>query len=241
MENKGFIIGILVATILVALVRLCAFSLLVIPGNGEAPTLQAGDRVLVGRWSYGYRLPWSEKFGYHRWKMKPVLRDDWVVYNSPLVDGPQALTDTTALCVGRCLAQPGDTVWMGAHGTVSNYRNYASGQIWPLVVPGEGTYVRITPWNVRLYALTINRHEGVHATVQSDSLCINGRKVGYYRFHRNYYWMQSGDQANFNDSRTLGFVPHDFLQGRVQCIFYSLDPSLPWHRCWLWKRCLQVI
>lgn len=85
-----------------------------------------------------------------------------------------------------------------------------------MVVPAQGMYIRITPWNASLYARIINQHEesGV-ATVRGDSLYVRGRAVQYYRFRHNYYWLQNVNHHDVNDSRTMGFIPHRYLYGRI--------------------------
>ncbi|MCF0199571.1 MAG: signal peptidase I [Bacteroidaceae bacterium] len=233
MKAWKWLLGLVLVVAAVLIVRFGAVVILVIPNEGHAPTLLTGDRVAVGRWAYGYRLPIARWWGYRRLATRPCERNQWVAYNVP-ADSAVALPDTSLLCIGQCLAAPGDTVWMGAHGQVSPCCNYAHGQIWPLVVPRRGAAVTVTPWNVSLYAQVIRRHEGRAATVQGDSLCIDGRCVSTYSFRRDYYWMFSGQCDNLNDSRVLGLVPHEALLGRVQGVAYSLDGWRPrWRRTFL--------
>lgn len=230
MVKKGFLFSLLVALLLVGVVHFFVFTLVTVPGQGEEPTLLSGDRVVVNRWSYGFRTPYASRWGYRRWRSRMAHHNDWVVYNASL---PSRATspDTMQLCVGRCLALPGDTVWMGAHGRVSRYRSYASGQIWPIVVPAKGSYIRMNPWNVQLYAATINGLEGGQVSVQDDSLCVKGRKVAYYCFSRNYYWMTSSNEENVNDSRMMGFIPETHLLGKIELVLYSFDGYRPrWSR-----------
>lgn len=233
--KKGFLLGLLAAILAVVLVRSCCLSLVAIPGAGAGPELHQGDRLLVNRLAYGLRLPLSRLWGYHRWGTSTPRRNDWAVFNSP-TDTPTLRPDTTRLCVGRCIALPGDTVWLGAHGKVSTRRNPASGQIWPLVVPAAGTYVRITPWNAQLYARTINRLNPGRAAVKGDSLYIQGRAVTFFRFQTNCYWMASGSTENLHDSRLMGFIPYPCLQGRATRVLYSLDGWRP-----RWKRTLHPL
>jgi len=202
---------------------MCFFAILTIPQDGEVPTLLRGDRVLVNRWSYGYRLPFARWGGYHRFlqRNQPSC-GDWVAFNNPAVERA-ALPDTSDLYVGRILACPGDTIWMGQQGRVSPYRDYVRGCIWPLMVPAKGSHVHISPWVRDLYELTIHRFESTELKKPSE-----GNGNDFYRFHRNYYWVISGDESNFFDSRTFGFVPEEFVLGRVETVLFSLDADLPW-------------
>ncbi len=230
MPRKGVITATVVVVVLVAIVHLFFLTLITIPGKGEEPTLLHGDRVVVNRWAYGYRVPFSSVFGYHRWGEGQVRRNEWVAFNAPDTLSTQC-PDTSDLCVGICMALPGDTVWMGSHGKVSANCSHASGQIWPIVVPAKGESVQITPWNARLYALTISRHENEKVEVKGDSLYVNGQKVSAYVFRNNYHWMASGNEQNLNDSRTMGFVPASCLLGRLEMVLYSFDGWKPrWSR-----------
>jgi len=228
--KRGFLLSLVAAVALVAIVHFFVLTLVTIPGKGEEPVLLHGDRVAVNRWAYGFRTPFISQWGYHRWYKRPLTRGEWVAYNAS-VPGKATCPDSMRLCVGRCLALPGDTVWVGTKGKVSASRNYASGQIWPVVVPAKGSYVKATPWNVHLYASTINGLEGGKVTIENDSLCVKGKKVAYYCFSRDYYWMASSNEQNLNDSRTMGFIPETHLVGRVERVIYSLDGYKPrWNR-----------
>ncbi len=228
------------AVLLVFLFRTCAFSILKIPGNGEFPALQQGDRILVNKWAYGLRRPCSRWGGYLRYRPRRASRGDWMVFNNPAVL-PGALPDTSSLCVGCVLAVPGDTIWMGRQGHISRIRDYQRGCIWPVVVPARGTHVRITPWTAPLYALTIRQHEGMNVSVERDSISFDNQLIGYFRFQHDYYWASSGNDSNLFDSRTFGFVPAEFIVGKGSAILYSFDPQQPWMKQWRRKRTLQKI
>lgn len=212
------------------LLRACVFAILTIPQDGEIPTLLQGDRVLVNRWTYGLRRPFAQWGGYKRYYRRNTPScGDWIAFNNPAVE-PGALPDTSELYVGHVLACPGDTIWMGQQGRVSSCRDYARGCIWPLMVPAKGSYVRISPWVSDLYKLTIERFEQDKPVTKNQPSGKDSLQSVLYRFHHNYYWVISGDEANFFDSRTFGFVPEEFVLGRVETVLYSLDASQPFTR-----------
>ena len=119
---------------------------------------------------------------------------------------------------------------MGQQGRVSSCRDYARGCIWPLMVPAKGSYVRISPWVSDLYKLTIERFEQDKPTTKNQPSGKDSLQSVLHRFHHNYYWVISGDESNFFDSRTFGFVPEEFVLGRVETVLYSLDASQPFTR-----------
>ncbi len=99
---------LLVAVVAVLLVKLVAFTSCTIPSTGMENTLYRGDRVIVNRWSYGYRTPLASVFGYHRWAESPVGRNDIVLFNRPSAE--QQLQDGGDLFINRCVGLPGDTL-----------------------------------------------------------------------------------------------------------------------------------
>ncbi|MBO7068102.1 MAG: signal peptidase I [Bacteroidaceae bacterium] len=200
--------------------RVVVFSILEIPHAGYSPILLKGDKVLVQRWSYGYRLFW--KGTYRRLCPKPVVSGDWVAYNSPSqVSGVQP--DAGEICIGRILACPGDTIWMGAKGLVSEFQNFSNGCVWPLVLPASGNKVKATDWNRRLYDQTVRHYEESYANHAGDSL-----HAEYFTFGHNYYWVSSGSDENLSDSRTMGFLPEEYILGRVSTVLYSVDKEKKW-------------
>lgn len=220
----------MVGVVLVLLLRTCVFAILTIPQDGEVPTLLQGDRVLVNRWSYGLRRPFARWGGYHRYFKRNIpTSGDWIAFNNPAVERG-ALPDTSELYVGHILACPGDTIWMGQQGRVSICRDYTRGCIWPLMVPAEGSHVCISPWVRDLYKLTIERFEPNKVKMREDSFREDSLQSVFYQFHHNYYWVISGDESNFFDSRTFGFVPEEFILGRVETVLYSLNTSQPLNR-----------
>ncbi len=230
-----WIFALAVCACLVTLAHSFVFSLVEVSGDGFQPTLLRGDRIYVNRWSYGLRAPFSDHQGYKRWFPRKVHRGEWLAFNTPATE-PSEQPDTTALCLGMVMAQPADTVWMGRGAHVSPVRRYAHGQIWPLVVPSKGAYLKIHPWDAELYAQMLRQHEGVEATVRTDSLYINGKYQEFCRFSQDYYWVSSQNDSNLLDSRTFGFVPERCIMGRMEMVVYSLDGLRP-----RWKRSFKPL
>ncbi len=222
MKRVGWLIVLALAVVVALLLHLLWFAVMRVPADGLLPSFLPGDRVVVNRWSYGLRAPFSEHLGYRCWHAKSPSRGDWAAYNCPGAV-PTTQPDTSQLFLGNILALPADTVWMGRGATVGDVRSYDRGQIWPVVVPSRGAFVRVHPWDASLYARTLCQHEGVRASVRHDSLCIGDSAVDVVRFRQDYYWMSSLNDTNFTDSRMLGFVPRTHLMGRVSRVLYSVD------------------
>ena len=95
-----------IGAIVVALVVMLAFRSLVmtvctVDGKGLEPVFQAGDRVVVNRWSYGLRT--GKKgglFDYGRICRQEVKKGDFIAFEDSL--------GKVLIC--RCAALPGDTI-----------------------------------------------------------------------------------------------------------------------------------
>lgn len=213
-----FTLAISVAIVL----RCIVFGIYFIPHDMQAPVLRAGDRVLVKKWAYGIHLPWQENP--LETESRAPEAGDWVAFRTPDSPGCPASEG-----IGCLMAGPGDTVWVGPHLRVSPVRNYSRGCIWPLVIPRKGDCIKMSPWNVSLYARTIRSHEGAEVAVQADRLTWKGKPYRQFRFHKNYYWIYSGNARNLQDSRTLGFLPREAIVGQATTLLYSLDRMKPWY------------
>lgn len=227
------------AVVIATGLRLFGVSVLTIPGDGERPVFEAGDRVMVSLTAYGLRVPKIFGEGYNRWGKGKVHRGDWVVFDSPAA--PEDTLMKQGLCVGICFASPGDSVWTDTLGRVYNYRPAVEGKIRAVEMPRQDAWVAITPDNMRWYERMINRHEGVRAVVIDDSLCVNGHFVRSFCFKHDYYWMASARADNHADSRAFGFVPFTHVIGKLTRVLYSWDADAPWYRKFRSGRCLMKV
>ena len=232
-RNVHLLSAALLALLAVAALRFFVVDMLTIPHDGEAPILIRGDRVWVNRWSYGLRRPLSRWGGYHRYATRQPQRGDWMVFNNPAVE-TGALPDTSQLYIGCVLACPGDTIWLGNKGRVSPVCDYPSGCIWPVAIPSAGSYIRITPWNRSLYKRTAERYSNQPGLFKQGG-------IEYCRFHRDYFWIVSGNEQNMNDSRTFGLVPMEHVVGKAVSVVYSWDAEQPWYRALRRSRILKPV
>lgn len=94
------------------------FTTFTIPSDSMAPTLQAGDRILVNKWIMGARIfnIWDALEGkevkIHRLPgVGKVKRNDVLVFNFPYPAKKDSLAmDVMLYYVKRCIALPGDTL-----------------------------------------------------------------------------------------------------------------------------------
>jgi signal peptidase I len=136
--------AILIALLLVFAVRTFWVESYLISSSQMEATLLKGDRVVVDKTAYGLRLPITPfslpfvfdnvfglpsyssavEFPYSRIASREIPVNDVVVYNHPLQsDRP---LDKRMLCIGRCVAQPGDTIQINGFELRVNGRMYHS-------------------------------------------------------------------------------------------------------------------
>lgn len=222
-----FIIALLVAFLLGGIVWMLLLSQYTVSTNGKEPVFYRGDRVLVTRTTYGLRLPFSALWGYHRWGNNPVQRGEWIAFNQP--DSKEPDIEQRPVCIARCTAVPGDTVWFTWNRRLVSSR-HASSTLMPFVVPGWKQTVQVTSWNMHLLCNTLNLHEGRTARIQGDTLWVDNRPVQTIRMRQDYYWVASGRESDLNDSRYFGFVPETHLIGKARMVTFSTDPTMPLYK-----------
>lgn len=104
-STAKFLIALAVSLLVMMAFRALVATIYTIEGDGLAPVFQAGDRVMVNRWSYGLRTG-NERglFSYGRLWRQPVEVGDYLAY-----EDPRDSTGQTVL-FGYCQALPGDSV-----------------------------------------------------------------------------------------------------------------------------------
>ena len=102
-KTVRFLLAFLIAFALMMVVRAVGLTIYTIDGTGLEPTFQAGDRVMVNRWSYGLRVGGKDSFfDYGRIARQSVGNGDLVALEHP------QNSDQILIC--RCIGLPGDTI-----------------------------------------------------------------------------------------------------------------------------------
>lgn len=108
----------LTAVVLALLVKTFAFTSCTIPSTGMENSLYQGERVLVNKWSYGFRVPFST----YRWRERPVEKGDIVLFNNPNPRSPHTAVGSREVFISRCVGLPGDTLMLNDELLVTNDR-----------------------------------------------------------------------------------------------------------------------
>ncbi len=94
-----------------------------------------------------------------------------------------------------------------------------------IIVPKKGQRIYVTPGNMEMLCQALTKYEKCTAEIDSGKLIVNGKPVAALIFGRDYYWLQSVNVTDLNDSRTCGLMPRSAFEGRVQLTLFSWSPN----------------
>ncbi len=204
--------GWLKIILIVLVIRWIWFEPYSIPSGSMEPTLHGdprflrGDRVVVNKFWFGPRIPFTNKrlFRWHepeRW--------DIVVFNSPEPDAQHKVL------IKRVVGLPGERVH------IEGGRVYVNGK--PLELPEDIQHVsytsapsmrsfeRLSGGELRLLML---QHEMRYGILPDERYSV---------VPENHYLVLGDNSADSKDGRYFGWVPHENLIGRAFAIWWPLS------------------
>lgn len=96
------------AILIVLLVKTFAFTSCSIPSTGMENSLYQGEKVLVNKWSYGWRIPFTAS----HFMADRVRKGDIVLFNNPNPADKGQPVFARDLFISRCVGVPGDTLML---------------------------------------------------------------------------------------------------------------------------------
>jgi signal peptidase I len=109
------------AILIVLLVKTFAFTSCSIPFTGMENTLYQGEKVLVNKWSYGLRIPFTSS----HFLSKRVNRGDVVLFNNPVSHEKERPVFAREWFISRCVGGPGDTLMLNDEWMVTSQRVFS--------------------------------------------------------------------------------------------------------------------
>lgn len=202
--------GILLFIGLMLIFRSACADWMVVPTGSMNPTIVEGDRILVNKHAYGWRIP----FTFTRLTQgADPQRGEIAVFYSP--------ADGTCL-VKRVIGVPGDTVEMRDEVLLINGKpqQYAHDNHSHDLLNGTAKLEHVF-YTEELSA----RHAAVDHSVMflPDRLAM--RNFGPIKVTPGHYLMLGDNRDNSGDSRYFGLVPRKSFVGRASEVVVSLNPD----------------
>ena len=181
-----------------------------IPSGSMIPTLMIGDFILVNKFSYGFKIPFTE------WMAKPTYvtefsqpkRGDVIVFKYP--------RDNSTNFIKRLIGVPGDTI------EVVGEKLYVNGEV-VNAIPIDGKTImedmddKFAEINFNFYKANTGSRE--HVIQYAKNALHMGRK---YTVPEGHYFVM-GDNRDFSsDSRVWGFVPQKNIKGKAILVWFSM-------------------
>jgi signal peptidase I len=99
-------------------------------------------------------------------------------------------------------------------------------QYGPLVIPGKGDHIALTPENLQEWD-TFIRREGHQVALDGNRVLIDGKPAATYTVERDYVFGMGDNRDNSLDSRFWGFIPKKYVIGTPIIVYWSWDPNKP--------------
>lgn len=174
-----------------------------IPSGSMMPTLQAGDFILVNKFTYGLRVPIINSTFV---ELSKPERGDVVVFHFP--------PDPSIDYIKRIVGLPGDRI------AYRNKQLFVNGEPVEMSLIGDYQYVGsgLHLVNAKHYSEHIG--DVTHDVLLEDnSISIDGET----EVPAGHYFAMGDNRDNSKDSRSWGFVPDDNLVGKAFLIWWNFD------------------
>ncbi len=190
-----------------------------IPSGSLLPTNAIGDFILVNKFSYGLKVPYSEWLGKPIYfsEFKTPTRGDIVVFEYPL--------DRNILYVKRLIGVPGDEIEVRDNIVYLNGQEVQRSEIKDpkdqMELFDASKYNRN---DLKFYKNKIGEKEFV--TAENIALFRHNNTQGKIKVPEGHYFVLGDNRDYSADSRIWGFVPQDHIRGRAMVVWFNM--VYPW-------------
>jgi signal peptidase I len=221
------------AILIVLVIRSILFEPFQIPSGSMVPTLAIGDFIVVSKFAYGLRVPFTnieilprgepERGDIVVFIHPPTLNPDPLcpvkripaVLSFGILDGPSEPCSTDY--IKRVVGLPGDTI------EVRDDIVYINGVEEPRTFRDGYSYTDqfCRTDEMRQFEEVLDGHP--HPVLQSTSYAQRMADFGPKTVPEGHYFMMGDNRDNSADSRVWGFVPRDYIKGKAELVWLSLD------------------
>ncbi|HLD73626.1 MAG TPA: signal peptidase I [Bdellovibrionota bacterium] len=225
--------AVTVALLIALLLRAFVVEAFVIPSPSMVPTLLEGDFILVNKFVYGLRIPWTKK-RIINWRTPK--RGEIVVFMFPHEQAPLEHKSYKGKdFIKRVVGLPGDTIRLGDYikKTEDGTEVTIEGQVFvngapveKLKIDKEDRFYSMDPGST-YYDETLGdithwireqRYRSFYQKYYPDS-----QEDSHITVPQNMLFVMGDNRDNSSDSRAWGFVPMENLKGKALLIWMSLD------------------
>jgi signal peptidase I len=203
-ENRGLLLFLF----LMLMFRSAWADWMTVPTGSMNPTILEGDRILVDKHVFGFRVPWTLT---RITEGRDPKRGEIVVFDSP--------ADGTSL-VKRVVGVPGDVIALDDRGLSINgeYAEYS---------PGDQALIETLLPQTQAREPKVIREGGVMPEHNVLDLPFAGPRqlFGPVRVPHDMYFMLGDNRDNSADSRYIGFVPRRNIIGLSKRVAVSFNPA----------------
>lgn len=209
----GYVRSIAPAVLVALAIRAFLFEPFSIPSGSMLPTLDIGDYVIVSKWAYGLRMPFTNDM---LWQAAEPRRGDVIVFEKPF--------EPREDLIKRVVGLPGDVV------TLRDGVVYVNGEAQPRRLLQEAFAFedrdeasgRWTERHGALFEEKLERDSGAahaHLVLQTNPFETD---EGPFRVPPGEVMVMGDNRDNSADSRVGGwFVPFGNIRGRADVIGFS--------------------
>ncbi len=190
-----------------------------IPSGSMIPTLVIGDYVLVNKFAYGLKVPYTEilKEPIYLTPFKEPQRGDVIIFKAP--------KDPDKEFIKRVIAIPGDRL------EIINKRIYLNDEPLEIVEKDFDPYRQDTKGLERSFP----KFEAFEETLNNKKHIVLFDEQNQFMNHMykivippGYFFAMGDNRDHSSDSRVWGLVPYSHIKGRAMFIWFSLSIPWPW-------------
>jgi signal peptidase I len=214
---KEWIEPFLIAAVVALVIRQFVVEAFKIPSGSMIPTLTIGDHLLVNKFVYGPRIPFTDS---RIFTWKEPKRGDIIVFKYP--------ENETKNFIKRVVGLPGDKI------EIKDGKLFINDQRVP--VTDLGVYGGEDQGTASPYYPKPRLLEERLGTVQHKILYLHdqsGYNFGPILVPKDSVFVMGDNRDNSQDSRVWGFVHENKILGRALIIYWSWDGDGRWLR---WER-----